>query len=109
MENQIVDIEFEDSISNIAQIRKDLGSEYLVSILDYCGYELWDFDEDLISVPKESISGFYDTTNLESTGLYEQLKNGSYTLVDHSDDEYVLPSDDESDDSGSDVSLDDEF
>ena len=58
MENQIVDIEFEDSISNIAQIRKDLGSEYLVSILDYCGYELWDFDEDLISVPKESVSGF---------------------------------------------------
>tara|TARA_X000000368_G_scaffold61649_1_gene43509 strand:+ start:1921 stop:2247 length:327 start_codon:yes stop_codon:yes gene_type:complete len=108
MENQIVDIEFEDGISSIAQIRKDLGSEYLVSILDYCGYELWDFDEDLITVPKESVSGFYDTTNLEHTGLYEQLRNGSYTLVDHSDDEYVLP-DDESVDSCSEVSLIDEF
>tara|TARA_B100000287_G_scaffold424794_1_gene470060 strand:+ start:2334 stop:2660 length:327 start_codon:yes stop_codon:yes gene_type:complete len=108
MQNQIVDIEFEGGISSIAQIRKDLGSEYLVSILDYSGYETWDFDEDLITVPKESVSGFYDTTNLEHTGLYEQLRNGSYTLVDHSDDEYVLP-DDESDDSGSEVSLDDEF
>ena len=86
-----------------------MGSEYLVSILDYCGYELWDFDEDLISVPKESVSGFYDTKDLEQTGLYEMTKTGLYEMIDLSDTEYVLPSDEDDYDSGSEVSLVDEL
>ena len=109
MENQIIDIEFEDGMICIGKIIKDIGTEFEVSVLEHVGDGLWDFDQELECIPKDSVSGFYDTTNLESTGLYEQLKNGSYILIDHSDDEYVLPSDDESDDSGSDVSLDDEF
>ena len=56
---------------------------------------------------KDAVSGFYDTTNLENTGLYEKLKNGMYTEVDESDFEYELASS-EDDESESDVSLDDE-
>jgi len=56
---------------------------------------------------KDSVSGFYDTTDLENTGLYEKLKNGMYTEVDESDFEYELASS-EDDESESDVSLDDE-
>ena len=57
---------------------------------------------------RDRVSGFYDTTLLETTGLYERLENGFYTPVDLSDTEYVLPSDTD-DDSGSEVSLEDEF
>ena len=110
MERQIVDIEYEDGHIRKAKIVEDLGTEYKVSLLEYYGYELWKFDDDgeCEIVSKDSVSGFYDTTLLETTGLYEKLENGFYTPVDLSDTEYVLPSDAD-DDSGSEVSLEDEF
>jgi len=108
MEKQIVDVEFEDGMMCIAKIIKDLGTEYEVSLLDYIGDGILDFDNELEIIPKDSISGFYDTTCLEDTGLYEKLLTGGYEQVDESDTEYVLPSD-EDDDSGSDVSLDEEI
>ena len=110
MERQIVDIEYDDGHIRIAKIVEDLGTEYKVSLLEYYGYELWNFDDDgeCEIVSKDSVSGFYDTTLLETTGLYEKLENGFYTPVDLSDTEYVLPSDAD-DDSGSEVSLEDEF
>lgn len=110
MERQIVDIEYDDGHIRIAKIVEDLGTEYKVSLLEYYGYELWKFDDDgeCEIVSKDSVSGFYDTTLLETTGLYERLENGFYTPVDLSDTEYVLPSDTD-DDSGSEVSLEDEF
>tara|TARA_B100000073_G_scaffold136928_1_gene112424 strand:- start:285 stop:617 length:333 start_codon:yes stop_codon:yes gene_type:complete len=110
MERQIVDIEYDDGHIRIAKIVEDLGTEYKVSLLEYYGYELWKFDDDgeCEIVSKDSVSGFYDTTLLETTGLYEKLENGFYTPVDLSDTEYVLPSDAD-DDSGSEVSLEDEF
>jgi hypothetical protein len=110
MERQIVDIEYEDGSQHIGQIYKDLGNNFSVNFLGYAGDGLWDFDGDYDLVPRESISGFYDATRLQDTGLYEITKNGYYVEVDSSDDEYVLPSDSDSDsDSGSDVSLEDEF
>ena len=65
-------------------------------------------NEELEDVPKECISGFYDTVDLEKTGLHERTRTGLYELVDDSDTEYVLPSDTD-DDSCSEVSLVDEF
>tara|TARA_Y100000401_G_scaffold59092_1_gene46839 strand:- start:2511 stop:2837 length:327 start_codon:yes stop_codon:yes gene_type:complete len=108
MEYQIVDIEFEDRMTCIGQIRKDLGDQFTISVLEYAGDGLWDFNEELEDVPKECISGFYDTVDLEKTGLYERTRTGLYELVDDSDTEYVLPSDTD-DDSCSEVSLVDEF
>ena len=68
----------------------------------------WDFDtEETTTIMKDAVSGFYDTTDLENTGLYEKLKNGMYAEVDESDFEYELASS-EDDESESDVSLDDE-
>jgi len=109
MEKQIIDIEFGDGIVCIGQIRKDFGHDLQVAILEHIGDGLWDFDEELECVPRESVSGFYDTTDLEKTGLYERTKTGLYEEVDASDTEYVLPSDIDNDDSGSEVSLEDEF
>ena len=108
MENQIIDIEFEDGIISIAKIVKERETEYEVALLEYYGDGEWDFDtEEPILITKDSVSGFYDTTDLENTGLYEKLKNGMYVEVDESDFEYELASS-EDDESESDISLDDE-
>jgi len=108
MENQIIDVDFDDGFKSIAKIVKDSQSEYEVVLLEYYGDGEWDFDtEEPILITKDSVSGFYDTTDLENTGLYEKLKNGMYVEVDESDFEYELASS-EDDESESDVSLDDE-
>jgi hypothetical protein len=108
MENQIIDVDFEDGFKSIAKIVKDDQSEYEVALLEYYGDGEWDFDtEEPILITKDSVSGFYDTTDLENTGLYEKLKNGMYVEVDESDFEYELASS-EDDESESDISLDDE-
>jgi len=74
MERQIVDIEYEDGSQHIGQIYKDLGNHFSVNFLGYAGDGLWDFDGDHDLVPRESISGFYDATRLQDTGLYEITK-----------------------------------
>ena len=108
METQIIDVDFEDGFKSIAKIVKDGQSEYEVVLLEYYGDGEWDFDtEEPILITKDSVSGFYDTTDLENTGFYEKLKNGMYVEVDESDFEYELASS-EDDESESDVSLDDE-
>ena len=108
METQIIDVDFEDGFKSIAKIVKDDQGEYEVALLEYYGDGEWDFDtEEPILITKDSVSGFYDTTDLENTGLYEKLKNGMYVEVDESDFEYELASS-EDDESESDVSLDDE-
>ena len=108
MEKQIIDIEFGNGVTCIGQVRKDLGHDLQVAILEHVGDGLWDFDQELECIPKDSVSGFYDTKNLEQTGLYEMTKTGLYEMIDLSDTEYVLPSDTD-DDSGSEVSLVDEL
>ena len=108
METQIIDVDFDDGFKSIAKIIKDCYSEYEVALLEYYGDGEWDFDtEETTTIMKDSVSGFYDTTDLENTGLYEKLKNGMYVEVDESDFEYELASSEE-DESESDVSLDDE-
>ncbi len=108
MENQIIDVDFDDGFKSIAKIVKDGQGEYEVALLEYYGDGEWDFDtEETTTIMKDSVSGFYDTTDLENTGLYEKLKNGMYVEVDESDFEYELASS-EDDESESDVSLDDE-
>jgi hypothetical protein len=108
MENQIIDVEYEDGIISIAKIIKGHGSEYDIATLRYYGDDEWNFDmEELETISKDSVSGFYDTTKLENTGLYEKLINGMYVEVDESDFEYEVASS-EDDESESDISLDDE-
>ena len=52
------------------------------------------------------MSGFYDTTDLEETGLYEKVNETQYELVDQSDPEvYIDTEDEEESESESDISL----
>ena len=110
MERQIIDVDFDDGYTSIARILKDDYNEYEIALLEYYGGGEWDFDTDEpVSIKKESVSGFYDTTNLEITGLYEKLMNGMYVEKNDSDDDFELDLyTSEEDESDSDVSLDDE-
>jgi|TARA_B100001142_G_scaffold243989_1_gene243177 hypothetical protein len=109
MENQLIDVEYEDGFSSIAKILKDFNNdEYEIASLEYYGDGEWDFDIDETSIiKKNSVSGFYDTTKLEATGLYEKNINGMYSELNESDDEFELYSSDEYE-SESDISLCDE-
>tara|TARA_B100001113_G_C20802691_1_gene488969 strand:+ start:180 stop:515 length:336 start_codon:yes stop_codon:yes gene_type:complete len=109
MERQIIDVDFDDGITSIAKILRDDPSEYEVALLEYYGDGEWNFDtEETISISKDCVSGFYDTLNLENTGLYEKLINGMYVETDESDFEFELDDTSEDEESDSDVSLEDE-
>ena len=104
MIGQIVDVEFEEGFTSIAKIIEDTGTEYHVVVLENAFGGIYKFSDSPEVIPKEAISGFYDTTNLEETGLFTDLDGTYYESCDQSD--YECETDDESTDT--DVTLEDE-
>lgn len=81
----IVDVICDDGTVQIAQtISKDEHS-YSVLFLKK-KKDFYTFDDEVVIIPKESISGFYDVDRLEDTELYMMTPNG-YELIDDSEDE----------------------
>lgn len=103
---QLVDVQFDDDITRICRIKGERDDEYVVSELVYKSCGVYDFSEEELLIPKDSVCGFYDTTELEDTGLFIKTPGGFYEPVDDSDYEYEMSSEEE--DSESDISLDDE-
>ena len=104
MERQIVDIEYQDGSIEIARILSSTDDDYHVRILHPDRRGLYKFSEEVFVVPKESVSGFYDTQSLEDTGLYMKYDDVYYEQIDESDPDVVYNSSDESE-SDSEVSL----
>ena len=102
----IVDVTCEDDTIQIARIIREDGDNYVINFLEPKRRSVYDFSSNVETVPKDTISGFYDVDNLEDTGLYYKVGDG-YELIDDSDDEDYVCSD-EDDDSDSDESLIDE-
>lgn len=104
MERQIIDIEYQDGSTEIARVVSSTDTDCHVRVLyrDRCG--LFKFSEEMVIVPKECISGFYDTQSLEDTGLYTKYDDVYYDQLDESDPDVVYNSSDESE-SDSEVSL----
>jgi hypothetical protein len=100
----IVDVQCEDGTIQIARIVHEHSDMYAINFLELKISGVYDFSSETELVPKESISGFYDTDNLENTDLYMKVQGG-YTLMDDSEDEDFTYS--ESDESESE-SIDDE-
>ena len=92
----IVDVQCEDDTIQIA----DLVSETEVRFLKRIKSNLYDFEDEITTVPKESITGFYDVENLEDTDLYVKVPGG-YDLVDDSEDEDFVCSESDEEDSES--------
>ena len=69
MIGHIIDVEYDDGTVNIAKIALDAGTQYVVSGL-VCIGDFYRFSRQTHIIPKESVAGFYDTTDLEETGLF---------------------------------------
>ena len=81
----IVDVVCDDGTVQIAQTIAEDEYSYSVLFLKK-KKDFYNFDEEIVIVPKESISGFYDVDRLEDTELYMMTSNG-YELIDDSEDE----------------------
>ena len=82
----IVDVKCDDDTTQIARIVAENENEYTVNFLERVHSSVFSFSQNVESVSKESISGFYDVDNLEDTDLYMKIQGG-YVLMDDSDDE----------------------
>jgi hypothetical protein len=108
MEGQLVDIEYENGLVEIAKIIEDTPDHFIVThLVRVFGDTRFRFSRMSYPVPKESVSGFYDTKDLEETGLYKKIDETFYEPVNDSDSDDDYSSDDSSD-SESEVSLDSE-
>ena len=103
----IVDVKCDDDTTHIARVVGENENEYTVNFLERVHSSVFSFSQNVESVSKESISGFYDVDNLEKTGLYVHTQRG-YEIIDDSEDEDFTCSGSETDESEDDVSLVDE-
>lgn len=102
----IVDIEFEDGSISMCRVIEEVNeTDYLIEEFVCTRSGDCKFSGETQIVPKESICGYYDVTNVEDTGLYRKVSDNLYEIIDDSDEDYEVSSEEESD---SDVSLDDE-
>ena len=103
----IVDVKCDDDTTQIARVVQESEHNYAVNFLERVHSSVFNFSQDVESVSKESVSGFYDVENLEKTGLYVYTQRG-YEIIDDSEDEDFTCSGSETDESEDDVSLVDE-
>ena len=92
MIGHIIDVEYDDGTVNIAKITGDVGTTYHVTTLVHMYACIYKFSTFTHIIPKESVSGFYDTDKLEDTGLFTKLDENYYESIT-SDDEYEYESD----------------
>ncbi len=103
----IVDVKCDDDTTQIARVVQESEHNYAVNFLERVHSSVFNFSQDVESVSKEYVSGFYDVENLEKTGLYVHTHRG-YEIIDDSEDEDFTCSGSETDESEDDVSLVDE-
>ena len=103
----IVDVRCDDDTTQIARIVQESEHNYAVNFLERVHSSVFNFCQNVESLSKESVSGFYDVENLEKTGLYVHTQRG-YEIIDDSEDEDFTCSGSETDESEDDVSLVDE-
>jgi hypothetical protein len=105
----LVDVNCDDGTVQIARIIKDGDDTCTVRFLERIKSNLYEFMKSDDVVEKSSISGFYDTDDLEKTLLYTKVHNG-YELIDDSEDEDFTcsESEDEDETDDDDISLVDE-
>jgi hypothetical protein len=98
-----VDVKCEDDTIQIAELINDTEVIFLKRIKS----NLYDFEDDITVIPEESICGWYDAEKLEETGIYVKVPGG-YDLVDDSEDEDYVCTDEEDSESESESLVDEE-
>ena len=103
-----VDVNCEDDTIQIAELIRDENThDAEVIFLKRIKSNLYDFEDDITVIPRETICGWYDSEKLEETGIY--LKDsGCYDLVDDREDEDITCSESEEPDSESESLVDED-
>ena len=106
----IVDVQCEDDTIQIAKLEtsdpnnhQEVGVRFLRRVKS----SLYNFEDEITTVPRESLCGWYDTENLEDTELYVKTVNG-YDLVDDSEDENFVYSEGDEEESESESLVDED-
>lgn len=81
--NELVDVAIEDDIVCMARVVRDDGDTVDVQLLVPVRRNTFSFDEDIQTVPSDAIVGFYDTDNVEKTGMYRMTNTNTYEGVDY--------------------------
>lgn len=103
-----VDVNCEDDTIQIAELIRDENThDAEVIFLKRIKSSLYDFEDDITVIPRESICGWYDSEKLEETGIYVKV-SGGYDLVDDSEDEDFTCSESEEPDSESESLVDED-
>ena len=77
----------QDNVISLARVLEDMGPTLMVQLLKKNKKDVYEFAEYPEEIPRESISGFYDTDDLEKTGLFIKTEYG-YEEVSESDSDY---------------------
>jgi len=102
----LVDVQHEDGMVSIARVLYEQNDTLGVQFLRKINVDTYDFNINVEHIPKDTICGFYDTDDLETTGLYKKTLDGRYESADDSD--YELDDGDLISESESITSLDSE-
>ena len=92
-----VDVQCEDDTIQIAELVSDTEVIFLTKLEN----GLYDFEDDITVIPTESICGWYDCKTLEETELFMKVPGGYALLDDSEDEDYVCSDEDEDSDSES--------
>ncbi len=92
-----VDVQCEDETIQIAELVSDTEVIFLTKLEN----GLYDFEDDITVIPRESICGWYDCKTLEETELFMKVPGGYALLDDSEDEDYVCSDEDEDSDSES--------
>jgi len=103
----IIDVQQDNGMVSIARILYEDGDILGVQFLKKINHDTYDFDIHVDRIEKATVCGFYDTEELETTGLYKKTLDGRYESADDSD--YELDEDELISDSESTTSLDSEY
>ena len=101
MKNQLIDVVLTDNVVSLARVVEDSGATLKVQLLEKNRDGVHVFNESVEEIPRESVSGYYDTDDLEKTGMFVKTRVG-YEEVSESDSDYE-PTDDEEDDEDDDL------
>lgn len=105
MKNQLIDVVLTDNVVSLARVIDDSGATLKVQLLEKNRDGVHVFSESVEEIPRESVSGYYDTDDLEKTGMFVKTRVG-YEEVSESDSDYE-PTDEEEDDDDEDDDLED--
>jgi hypothetical protein len=103
----IIDVQEDNGMVSIARILYEDGDILGVQFLRKINNDTYDFNIQVEHIDKATVCGFYDTEELETTGLYKKTLDGRYESADDSD--YELDEEDLISDSESITSLDSEY